>query len=163
MVLNLTMLRDKAFRTSAMFARKVDPLVYADVLPLWDRWMALKLLTQSAANGQPSIASNLVSADSKLGSNLPPPTTHETDTLAMETAPLGEAGAAHNATDGPAQRWDAPFFFRPNAAWLLAGLTLFAGTSVCACTAKMRDSSCVCPPSLGRLVGRQPVYAAKRF
>lgn len=81
MVLNVSMLRDKVFHSSAMFARKVDPSVYADVLPFWDRWMALKLLTQSTALGQPSIASNLVSADPTLSNNLPPPTIHEGDTL----------------------------------------------------------------------------------
>ena len=38
MVLNASLLRNKAFLTSAMFARKVDPSVYPDVLEIWDAW-----------------------------------------------------------------------------------------------------------------------------
>ncbi|KAL1510836.1 hypothetical protein AB1Y20_007119 [Prymnesium parvum] len=99
MVLNVSLLRDKAIRTSAMFARKVDPSIYSDVLPVWDRWMALKLLTQRAADGQPPIAHSLLASDSKLLGNLPAPTEHEFDAIAPSHIPpddpLPVAGDMH--------------------------------------------------------------------
>jgi hypothetical protein len=45
MVLNETLAAHKAFLTSAMFARKVDPTIYSDVLGVWDTWIAQKVRT----------------------------------------------------------------------------------------------------------------------
>ena len=42
-----------------MFARKFDPSVYADVLQIWDAWMAPKLASQTVASRQPPIGSSL--------------------------------------------------------------------------------------------------------
>ena len=76
MVLNATLARTKAFKTSAMFARKVDPTVYEnDVLPVWDRWMAAKMVTGGSGEGQPGIADNLLKDDPTLSAQPAPSTT----------------------------------------------------------------------------------------
>jgi hypothetical protein len=41
MVLNATLGREKAFKQSGMFARKVDPGLYRDVLDEWDKWRGM--------------------------------------------------------------------------------------------------------------------------
>ena len=80
MVLNATLARTKAFKTSAMFARKVDPTVYEnDVLPVWDRWMAAKMVTGGSGEGQPGIADNLLKDDPTLSKAQPPPTKHDNE------------------------------------------------------------------------------------
>uniref|UniRef100_A0A7S0QAT2 Uncharacterized protein n=1 Tax=Coccolithus braarudii TaxID=221442 RepID=A0A7S0QAT2_9EUKA len=76
MVLNAS-LAHKAFGTSAMFARKVDPGLYVDALYAWDRWMASKLITGRAASGQPAIAQNLIDNDPLLNKGLPPKSAFE--------------------------------------------------------------------------------------
>ena len=46
---------------------KVDPTVYEnDVLPVWDRWMAAKMVTGGSGEGQPGIADNLLKDDPTL-------------------------------------------------------------------------------------------------
>lgn len=81
MVLNATLMEHKAFLTSAMFARKVDPSIYSDVLATWDAWFAPKLRSQKEAPRQPSIASAPIHTDPSLTSNVPQATTHEYDPL----------------------------------------------------------------------------------
>ena len=81
MVLNATLAVHKAFLTSAMFARKFDPTVYNDVLPLWDSWMAAKLETQQPAPRQPSIGNSQIGRDPQLQGDQPSPTAHENDAL----------------------------------------------------------------------------------
>jgi hypothetical protein len=148
MVLNVSLLRDKAFRTSAMFARKVDPSIYDDVLPLWDRWMALKLLTQGAALGQPAVAGNLLSADPKLSSNLPPPTSHETDSIWAEAGhPESSTAPASNGTrsddsgrDEAAYDGEHEDTASPGAGFILAWAALLVLAGTCfACVVMMQE------------------------
>ena len=54
MVLNATLSREKAFKQSGMFARKVDPALYRDVLDEWDKWMDYKMLTGKLPDGPPA-------------------------------------------------------------------------------------------------------------
>ena len=97
MVLNESLMTHKAFLTSAMFARKVDPSVYNDVLPVWDAWMAEKVrkqdvemavaqspglaLLSSAAPRQPPIGQSVWHADPGMHANVPAATPHEHDAL----------------------------------------------------------------------------------
>ena len=81
MVLNVTLAVHKAFLTSAMFARKFDPTVYADVLPEWDKWMAAKLETQAPAPRQPVMGYSQSHNDPQLQAGIPAPTSHEGDVL----------------------------------------------------------------------------------
>ena len=100
MVLNETLARHKAFLTSSIFARKFDPTIYADVLPIWDEWMAAKLPTQSVAPRQPEIASNVIHLDPLLGGGIPSPTAHEHDPRVDE--PGGAARLAAGEYSGGA-------------------------------------------------------------
>ena len=84
MVLNASLLRNKAFLTSAMFARKVDPTIYVDVFDAWDGWMKQKMLTQSAAPRQPAIAAAHIHGDPLLAGAVPAATPYELDTLVDE-------------------------------------------------------------------------------
>jgi len=77
MVLNASLAREKAFRQSGMFARKVDPGLYRDVLDEWDMWMDYKMLTNKLPNGQPEIAAAYLATDPELDRTIPPPTPHE--------------------------------------------------------------------------------------
>ena len=81
MVLNSTLMEHKAFMTSAMFARKVDPSLYSDVLKTWDDWFAPKLAAQKEAPRQPPIGSSFWHSDVQMTGNIPPATPHEGDPL----------------------------------------------------------------------------------
>uniref|UniRef100_A0A7S0JBD9 protein xylosyltransferase n=1 Tax=Calcidiscus leptoporus TaxID=127549 RepID=A0A7S0JBD9_9EUKA len=92
MVLNASLAR-KAFATSAMFARKVDPGLYVDALYAWDRWMAAKLITRSKASGQAEIAQNLLGNDPLLNKGLPPKTAFEVGEDAKQALLQREMGS----------------------------------------------------------------------
>ena len=77
MVLNATLGREKAFKQSGMFARKVDPGLYRDVLDEWDKWMDYKMLTGKLPDGQPEIAAAYIASDSELDKMIPPATAHD--------------------------------------------------------------------------------------
>lgn len=99
MVLNVSLAQHKAFLTSAIFARKVDPTVYAGVLPVWDAWMGEKLRAEAdgasaAAPRQPPIADSLMGRDPELRANVPPPTAHEHDSALGTDVPAERGGAA---------------------------------------------------------------------
>lgn len=111
MVLNETLAVHKAFMTSAMFARKFDPQIYADVLPKWDAWMAEKLRTPSAganvgdkrwlAPRQPPIGQSLTKNDPELRANIPAATVHENEDWLDANGELIAAtpsSASHGAT-----------------------------------------------------------------
>ena len=77
MVLNATLAREKAFKQSGMFARKIDPGLYRDVLDEWDKWMDYKMLTGKLPDGQPEIAASYLASDPELEKMNPPPTEHD--------------------------------------------------------------------------------------
>ena len=96
MVLNETLTVHKAFLTSAMFARKFDPTIYADVLPIWDTWMLSKLATDGPGPRQPEIGSASYHNDPRLEANIPTATAHESDALAVDARGLGQPGVRYS-------------------------------------------------------------------
>ena len=88
MVLNESLSVHKAFLTSAMFARKFDPTIYPDVLPLWDAWISAKVASQTVAPRQPQIGSSLTHNDPSLRANIPGATSHEFDPALNEDGSL---------------------------------------------------------------------------
>lgn len=77
MVLNASLALNKAFKSSAMFARKVDPGLYRDVLWEWDKWMDFKMLTNKLPDGQAEIAQAYTASDPMLDRGIPPPTVYD--------------------------------------------------------------------------------------
>lgn len=175
MVLNVTLLRDKAFKASAMFARKVDPTIYADVLPLWDRWMAAKLLTQGPADGQPVVAYSLLAKDPALKGNIPPQTPHEANALAAAPgqAPAQPHGGRaeeheHEHEDDHADGSDGHSHGSPGVlsgvfvAWVLL---LMAAGSCFVCNVFLQEWEVTrrCSAHFWRWVGKDRVLSSKTF
>ncbi|KAL3892568.1 MAG: hypothetical protein SGPRY_015006 [Prymnesium sp.] len=101
----------------------IDPSIYPDVLPVWDRWMAFKLLTQSNAQGQPGIAQNLLKSTGAISSSLPSATPHERDTLVTSpdfNASVQEIGALGQDAKRDEQTGFLPTSLTPFAGMLLA-------------------------------------------
>ena len=132
MVLNASLALKKAFKSSAMFARKVDPGLYRDVLWEWDKWMDYKMLTHQLPDGQAAIAQSYTQSDPMLDRGVPPPTVYDNgfkDEPLLEPVlssdgwkPLGDGHRPTLAPDPQTAPAYSRLGLRPAASSLLARL-----------------------------------------